>query len=299
MITQAVGRHLPFRLLQRIARHVRVQLGPREAIVPLADPAALAWIYWTPGWKTGIIAHALRTRPGTFVDIGANVGQTLADFLSTGANAPYLGFEPNVRCLSFLSDLVDASGFHDVEFVPVGLWNQSGLQRLYMTSDSSTDPTASLRPELRPVSIRRQQWIWSATLDDVLKNLGEPALALIKIDVEGSELEVLQGMTRTLQRDAPPILCEVLLADPAADRALYQQRTEALHAFLRQLDYRIFRVQFTSDGVFRGFSEVPFFPVDSWTPERANECDYLFAPASFPLPARPGAEVIDKNPLPQ
>jgi FkbM family methyltransferase len=291
MITQAVGQHIPFRLLQRIARHVRVPVGPREAIVPLADPAALAWIYWAPGWKATIIAHALRMRPGTFIDIGANVGQTLADFLSAGANAPYLGFEPNARCLSFLSDLVGASGFPNVEFVPVGLWNQGGLQRLYMTSDSPTDLTASLRPELRPASNRRQQWIWSATLDEVLKTMGDPALALIKIDVEGSELEVLQGMTRTLQRETPPILCEVLLADPAADRALYRQRTEALQAFLRQLGYRILRVQFTSDDTFRGFSEVPFFPVDSWSPERAHECDYLFAPASFPLPAGSGAEV--------
>jgi FkbM family methyltransferase len=297
MITRAIGKHLPFRLLQRLARQIRVQLGPREAIVPLAGPAALVWIYWKPSWKTGIIAHALRTRPGAFVDIGANVGQTLADFLATGADTPYWGFEPNVRCLSFLSDLIDASGFHDVELVPVGLWNQIGLRRLYMTSDSPTDQTASLRPELRPASIRRQQWIWSAPFDDVMKSMDEPALALIKIDVEGSELEVLQGMMRTLQRDPPPILCEVLLADPAADHALYRQRTEALYALLRQLDYRIFRVRFTPDRVFHGLAEVPFFPVDSWTPERAHECDYLFAPASFPLPAMAGVEAGRKNSL--
>ena len=77
MIPSFLGRRLPFRLLQRLSGRARVLVDGRPVIVPLHDPAALSWLYWHEGWSAQIIRAVLTNRSGAFVDIGANIGQTL------------------------------------------------------------------------------------------------------------------------------------------------------------------------------------------------------------------------------
>jgi FkbM family methyltransferase len=50
-------------------------------------------------------------------------------------------------------------------------------------------------------------------LDDVLKVLGIARVDLIKIDVEGAELEVLRGLEETLREENPRVIIEVLKRD--------------------------------------------------------------------------------------
>ena len=65
-------------------------------------------------------------------------------------------------------------------------------------------------------------------LDDYVHEHGIAVVDLLKLDVEAGEPEVLAGLSRTLARDRPDILCEVL---PWAD-------AERLEATLGPLGYR-------------------------------------------------------------
>lgn len=274
-------RHIPFRLLQKLGSHIRVPIGDRQAVVPLSDAAALAWLYWRPGWTRALIRAILPQRGGAFVDIGVNVGQSLADFISTGLDGRYIGFEPNPRCVTFVRDLIAATGLMDAELLPVGLSSSTGVQRLHFTSASGTDQTASLIADLRPAAVRRTEYVVTTTFDAALAMSGPTKIGLVKIDVEGAELEVLQGMGSALAREAPPIICEVLLHDAAADRARYAARMEALRALLQAHGYRLFRLAFGSGAAFTGLQAIERFPLEPWTPARASECDYLFLPRGF------------------
>jgi FkbM family methyltransferase len=73
-------------------------------------------------------------------------------------------------------------------------------------------------------------------LDDYLDEHRIDAVDLVKIDTEATEPEVLAGMPRTLQRDRPDILCEVL---PWAD-------TDRLERLLEPHGYRYY--QLLADG---------------------------------------------------
>jgi FkbM family methyltransferase len=74
-----------------------------------------------------------------------------------------------------------------------------------------------------------------STLDDLLDSLAMRSVALIKIDVDGRELDVLRGVTRTLHRDRPVVvfeLCPYLLTERA-------QSADELVAFFAAHDYEL------------------------------------------------------------
>jgi len=59
-------------------------------------------------------------------------------------------------------------------------------------------------------------------LDEILTELGVERVDFIKIDVEGSELEVLRGLTRTLKRYRPKVVVEIW-GDPREVEKLMDQ----------------------------------------------------------------------------
>jgi FkbM family methyltransferase len=281
MISHSLSRRIPYRLLRRVFRHSEATIGRQRVCVPLHDPAALAWIYWKPCWKTQLIGDLLARRTGTFVDIGANVGQTLADFFSTGTSSPYLGFEPNPSCLAFLAEVIRGSGIANARLLPLALSNENGFACLHLQDRASTDSMATLHADLRPGLALQQTWIATARFDSLRERLGLDTVSAIKIDVEGGELEVLEGMPDLLATGRPPILCEILLADHAADLAAYGDRILRLTRLLESHSYVIRRiVKDSSDGL-AGVELIATLPVDRWSEARSEQCDYLLVPSEF------------------
>ena len=73
-----------------------------------------------------------------------------------------------------------------------------------------------------------------------LDSLQLPRLDLIKIDVEGMELEVLQGAQEVIRRLRPLMIIEAIKADRVA-----------LEAFLREMEYQVFPMGINLLGVHR------------------------------------------------
>jgi len=71
-------------------------------------------------------------------------------------------------------------------------------------------------------------------------------VAAIKIDVEGAELDVLQGLERTVRQNQPYIFCEVLpVWDERTDIGRFRLgRQTTLRTMLHDLGYGIFRIYF-------------------------------------------------------
>jgi Methyltransferase FkbM domain len=74
---------------------------------------------------------------------------------------------------------------------------------------------------------REEQSVIAVTLDWLLESC--PAPSLLKIDVEGAELEVLKGAQRVFETARPILLCEMIPESAAA-----------VTKFLSFYDYRIF-----------------------------------------------------------
>ncbi|MCP9476014.1 MAG: FkbM family methyltransferase [Nitrospira sp.] len=147
---------------------------------------------------------------GTFVDVGANIGY-FTKFASklVGARGRVFAFEPMPAALRLLR--MNTAPLPNVTIFPVALSDTKGMATFYVRKKgdmSSLSYDSGATPV--PVTV--------STLDESLAD--QARIDLIKIDVEGSELEVLRGGRLILQRHRPIVYFEFLpcFAEPKGIR---------------------------------------------------------------------------------
>jgi FkbM family methyltransferase len=185
---------------------------------------------------TAILASALGS-DGTYVDVGANRGQILREAVRVAPRGRHVAFEP---IPAVAHDLAGAFPSVDCRQLALGaspdvaqfchfrkLEGWSGLRRSPEISDERGDPEY--------ISVR------VSTLDS---ELDDRVPSVVKIDVEGAELDVFEGGRKTLTNAKPLVIFEHV----AAASALYGAGSQALWDLLDELEYVTFSV--TGDGPF-------------------------------------------------
>jgi FkbM family methyltransferase len=137
-------------------------------------------------------------QPGDIVvDVGANIGY-YARLLGrcAGRRGTVYAFEPDPDNLRVLRANAARAWPCKVEILPVALGDTAGPALLYRSPDNFGDHRLSYREGRGtcPIDVVRA--------DDVLGASDRP-VTLIKIDVQGTEEKVLQGMRRLIDRNAP------------------------------------------------------------------------------------------------
>lgn len=147
------------------------------------------------------------------IDVGANIGQTLLKFATLGGkDCNYVGFEPNIDAACYVEKLIEKNGFKNSIIIPAALGKTSRFAELLVSSRISVDPGASLNPDIRdPSFYRSKKYVQVLNGDEILKALDlQREKMIIKIDVEGFEVEVVEGLRRTLEESRPIIIMEIL-----------------------------------------------------------------------------------------
>lgn len=134
------------------------------------------------------------------VDIGANIG--FYSCLAASQRKHVISFEPLPSNLRYLFQNLNNNHFLDTEVFPLGLSSSPGLRRIYGSCGN-----ASLLPEWKAQSETASVPILVpvTTLDITVGSRFEGVPLLVKMDVEGVELEVLKGAAQTLQLRPKPI----------------------------------------------------------------------------------------------
>jgi FkbM family methyltransferase len=164
-------------------------------------------------YETPALTPLLETfvTPGsTFVDVGANIGiySGWASRLA-GPRGRVLAFEPVPATRAHLNAVVALNQLANVEVIPKALGKQPGTLTLWVVPHAS-GLTSAVPPEAGSAAANLQRVdVPQVTLDDELASRGGPGPSLVKIDVEGYEMAVLEGVTRTLARpDSPAVVFE-------------------------------------------------------------------------------------------
>jgi FkbM family methyltransferase len=141
--------------------------------------------------------------------------------------------------------LISVNRFTRCTVVPVGISNRTGIMKLFMNPDA--DPSATIVEGFRePERYVRSVPVPVFVGDDVLDSMGVGEVAVVKIDVEGGELDVMEGLQHTLRRSTPYVFCEVLpVFDEHSDMGRFRLRRQSqLQGLLGDLGYDIFRIYF-------------------------------------------------------
>lgn len=131
-------------------------------------------------------------------DIGANKGSYLY-WMSRWAGR-VVAFEPQPGLADYLSDACRRVGMANVTVERAGVSDSSGTRDLYVPSENSPEASLIQHADDRAISIS------VVALDDYFPP--DQRIALLKIDVEGGELDVLKGAERILRRHRPVLLIE-------------------------------------------------------------------------------------------
>lgn len=137
---------------------------------------------------------------GTFVDIGANIGNHSVFVAAFMAPLRIIPFEPNPAACKLLLANIAMNGLLDV----------FDLAHLGLGLSSEPGDGYGLKGTARNLGAGRLD----AGAGDIRTIRGDDALRghkvdMIKIDVEGMEMEVLGGLSRTLRKSQPKIMIEV------------------------------------------------------------------------------------------
>lgn len=148
--------------------------------------------YWE-SWITLVLARTVR--PGWHcLDVGANHGYyTLVMADAAGPEGRVVPVEPTPRLVELLRQTLDVNGFPDVDVVAKAASDSDG-EALQLVIPARRSMNASLRAEVgdSDEAVR----VESVTIDSITRDW--PRVDLIKIDVEGAEESVWQGMQRTI-----------------------------------------------------------------------------------------------------
>lgn len=180
---------------------------------------------------------------GVFYDVGANIGfLTVIGARLAGPAGRVYAFEPVPANVDAVRRNVALNRFDNVEVVEVALSNRSGTGELALAaySGGSVLADAGTPPDQAGVlSVRL------ACIDELVEQGGLRPPTFVKIDVEGAELAVLEGMARTAVRHRPVILCEVDDAEPAP----LQHKLQACAAWLSAHGYDVSELPSSYEGI--------------------------------------------------
>jgi FkbM family methyltransferase len=130
----------------------------------------------------------------TFIDIGANVGfHTLHGARAVGLSGAVIAFEPTPKVFQLLQRTVHLNGLGAIcRCMNLALSSSDGLATFHVSPVSEHNSLYPLGDDKEESELQ----IKTARLDSVL--LEAQRIDVVKIDVEGAELDVLEGMKHIL-----------------------------------------------------------------------------------------------------
>jgi FkbM family methyltransferase len=171
-------------------------------------------------------------RGGVFFDIGANLGffSLLAAHIAGLADGRVYAFEAAPDNAAAIRANAALNAIENVDVLAVAVADRSGTGRLQVVDDQSWSKLAEYGEHPLTEKVIDVELV---AIDALVAAGRVPPPTVVKIDVEGAELAVLEGMRETIERHRPAIICE-----------LHDTHREFV-AFMEEVGYRLINLEGT------------------------------------------------------
>jgi FkbM family methyltransferase len=123
-----------------------------------------------------------------------------------GPGGAAYAFEPVPENVAAIRESAALNGLANLEVIESAVGRASGRDRLLLVEDLSWSHLESLGPHPRT---QEAVDVDVVAIDDLVASGRIRPPDLVKIDVEGAEIDVLEGMRRTIEEHRPAIVCEL------------------------------------------------------------------------------------------
>lgn len=179
-------------------------------------------------------ALAEMLRPAdVFFDIGANVGFfTVIAARLVGKHGQVIAFEPVPANAAAVRHNCALNDFANVRVLETAISDEDGTAELRLAHYAGGAALATVAP---PPDLKGIITVPVNTVDTLVAQKKVPPPTVVKIDVEGAEINVLRGMHETLRQIRPIVIYEIDDESPQ----LLAEKAALCEAFLKRLGYQI------------------------------------------------------------
>jgi len=149
------------------------------------------------------------------IDVGANIGYfTIYASRKVGKDGLVIALEPMDEAYNCLMKNIRLNRLNNVKPFKLALWSSETTLRLYRTKGYFTSAISKVDVfknliQQKKLELIKEYEIKAIKLDDLIKNINLSKVDWIKIDVDGSEYEVILGSMNTLKRFKPKLITEI------------------------------------------------------------------------------------------
>jgi FkbM family methyltransferase len=167
-------------------------------------------------WEPNLSSYLWKTLSAgdVFIDVGANIGYySLLGAKRVGDTGSIVAIEASPRIFARLQHNLEANAATNVRAVNLAVSGAAGTATIYAGPAQNSGATSTLRgwrngtPEAQVAAL---------PLDRILTESERSRTALIKIDVEGAEMPILQQLLSSLER-YPRCIAIIVECNPAND----------------------------------------------------------------------------------
>lgn len=176
----------------------------------------------------------LARKDSVFFDVGANIGLISIAILKNRQDLNVVSFEPSPNSLPYLQKTQNKSSFGPRWIIVEKAVGAARGEASYYVARSELGIYDGLANTMRAEMVSTIN-VLQTTIDDEWTLLGRPDVSIIKIDVEGGEIDVLLGSRLCIEACRPFIVLEW----NASNFSAYTQDVTALLHVSRSLGYKV------------------------------------------------------------
>lgn len=169
-------------------RHTETKMSIEGKSFIVPDSLSVVWQYYEIFFKKYYSFHSETAKP-RIIDIGSNIGLSIYYFNQQYPLAYISGFEADPKIYSYLKKNITSNISSPIELINKAVWiNNDGIQLSQQGADGGSIMTKSTS------SIH----VASISLQEILEQ--EESVDMIKMDIEGAEIDVLLHAKKQLYK---------------------------------------------------------------------------------------------------
>jgi FkbM family methyltransferase len=156
-------------------------------------------------YEKGLVNMLKRNIPpdGVFIDVGANIGSISIPLSRMRPDIRIVAVEASPWIFSILKKNLEMNNTTNITAANFAVYSESHrMLPMYAPKDLFG------KGSLKAVFTKQAEMVEAITIDDIKKEFNLPVIHFIKVDVEGFEAAVFNGMSRVSVTDKPKIIFE-------------------------------------------------------------------------------------------